>query len=62
MSYSTNEKVWYKKNKEWNPERAEFIMQKGHNTPIINREKANSILAHEYQIRLQGKYEDENEE
>ena len=39
MSYSTNEKVWYKKNKESNPERAEFIMQKGHNTAIINREK-----------------------
>ena len=38
MSYSTNEKVWYKKNKESNPERAEFIMQTGHNTAIINRE------------------------
>ena len=37
MSYSTNEKVWYKKNKESNPETAEFVMQKGHNTVIINR-------------------------
>ena len=46
MSYSTNEKGWYKKNKESNPERAEFIMQKGNNTAIINREKGNSILAH----------------
>ena len=46
MSYSTKEKVWYKKNKGSNPERAEFIMQKGHNTDIINREKGNSILAH----------------
>ena len=27
-------KVWYKKNKESNPERAEFIMQKGYNTAI----------------------------
>ena len=40
MSYSTNEKVWYKKNKESIAERAEFIMQKGHNTAIIiNRGK-----------------------
>ena len=38
MLYSTNEKVWYKKNKESNPERAEFIMQKGYNTAIINKE------------------------
>ena len=28
MSYSTNEKVWYKKNKESNPERAEFYHAK----------------------------------
>ena len=47
MSYSTNEKVWYKKNKESNPERAELIIQKSHNTAIINREKGNRILAHE---------------
>ena len=55
MSYSTNEKMWYKKNKESNPERAEFIMQKGHHTAIINREKGNSILAHADQIRPQGR-------
>ena len=36
MSYSTNEKNWYKKKKESNPERVEFIMQKGHNTAIMN--------------------------
>ena len=59
MMYSTNEKVWYKKNKESNPE---FIMQKGHNTAIINREKGNSILAHADQIRPQSKYEEKNEE
>ena len=41
MSYSTNERVWYKKNKESNRERAAFIMQKGHKTAIINREKRN---------------------
>ena len=44
MSYSTNKKVWYKKNKEPNSKRAGFIMQKGHNTAMINREKGNSIL------------------
>ena len=62
MLYSTKEKVWYKKNKESNPERAEFIMQKGHNTAIINKEKGNSILAHADQIRPQGEYEEQNEE
>ena len=47
MWYSTNEKVWYKKNQESNPERAEFIMQKGYTTAIINREKGNSIYVAE---------------
>ena len=62
MSYSTNEKVWYKKNKEWNPEKVDFIMQKGHNTAIIDWEKGNSVLAHADQIRPQGEYEGQNEE
>ena len=62
MSYSTNEKMWYKKNKGSNPERVEFIMQKGHNATIINREKGDSVLAHADQIRPQGEYEEQNEE
>ena len=62
MSYSSNEKVWYKKNKESNPEKAEFIIQKGHNTALINREKGNSVLAHTNQIRTQNEYEEQNEE
>ena len=62
MLYSTKEKVLYKKNKESNPERVEFIMQKSHNTAIINREKGNHILAHVDQIRSQSEYEDQNEE
>ena len=37
-------------------------MQKGHHTAIINRKKGNSILAHAHQIRLQGEYEEQNEE
>ena len=41
--YFTNEKVWYKKNKESNPERAEFIMQKSHNTAIIDIEKRGKV-------------------
>ena len=57
MSYSINEKVWYKKSKESNSERAEFIMQKGHNTAIINRGKENNILTHADQIKPQGEYE-----
>ena len=61
MSYSTNKKVWYKKNKESNPDRAEFIVQKGHNTAIINREKGNGALSHVNQIRPQGEYEEEND-
>ena len=62
MSYSTNKKVWYKKNKESNPERAEFIMQKGYNTVMKNRERRNSILTHADQLRPQGEYEEQNEE
>ena len=58
ISYSINEKVWYKKNKESNLERTEFIMQKVHNTAIMNREKGNSILVHADQIRPQGEYEE----
>ena len=62
ISYSTNDKVWYKKNKESNPQKAEFIMQKGHYTAIINREKGNCISTHADQIRPQCKYEKQNEE
>ena len=62
MSHSTNEKMWYKKNKKLDAGWAEFIMQKGHNTAIINREKGNSIFAHIVQIRPQGEYEERNEE
>ena len=62
ISYSINETMWYKNNKESNPKRAEFIMQKWHNTSITNRVKRNSILAFADQIRPQGEYEDQNEE
>ena len=50
------------KKKESNPERVEFIIQKGHNTAIINTEKGNCILAHADQIKPQGEYEEQNEE
>ena len=62
MLYFTNEKMWLKKYKESNSERAEFIRPKGHNTAIINREMGNCILAHVNQIRPQGKYEEQNQE
>ena len=62
MSYSTKKKCNTKKKKKSNPERVEFIMQKGHNTTIINREKRNCILDHADKIRSQGEYEEQNEE
>ena len=58
MSYSTNNKEWYKRNKESNQERAEYIMQKDHHTVMINREKRNSILAHADEIRPRSEYEE----
>ena len=54
--------MWYKKNKESDLERAEFIMQKGNNTAIINKEKGINILAHADQIRPQRIYEEQNDE
>ena len=48
--------------KESNPEREQFIMQKGQNTAMINREKVNSVLAHADQIRPNGEYEEQNDE
>ena len=54
--------MWYTKNQKSNPERAEFIMQKGRNTAIIKREKGNSVFAHTDQIRPQGEYKEQNDE
>ena len=51
-----------KKNKESNPEIAECIMQKRHNTAIINRKKRNSVLAYTDQIRLKDEYEEQKDE
>ena len=56
MSFSTNEKVWYKKHKDADPEKAYFIMQKGNNTAIITA-KDRSVLAHADQIR--NRYEED---
>lgn len=30
-----NEKMWYKNNRETSPEKANFILKKGHNAAII---------------------------
>ena len=56
--WSTNNVVFHKwkkmsnkKNKESNPDRTEFIMQKGYNASIINREKGDSVFAHADQTR-----------
>ena len=37
MSFATEEKVWYKRNKEAEPERAKFILQKGQNTAVLEK-------------------------
>lgn len=55
MSYSINEKIWYQKNREFEPERSNFIMQKGYNTALIV-EKGNNVLAHVHQIRSRQDY------
>ena len=34
ISFATEEKVWYKRNKEAEQERVKFILQKGQNTAV----------------------------
>ena len=40
MSFATGEKVWYKRNKEAEPERAKFILQKGQNTAGLEKKSS----------------------
>ena len=37
ISFATEEKVWYKRNKEAEPERAKFILRKGQNTAVLKK-------------------------
>ena len=37
MSFATEEKVWYKRNKKAEPERAKFILQKGQNMAVLEK-------------------------
>ena len=62
LLYSTNECVVKKTTKNQIQKGAEFIMQKGHNTAIINSEKENRISANTDQIRFQCEYEQQNKE
>ena len=62
MSFATNEKMWYKRNKDSRPEIVRFLMQKGQNTAIVDKENGNSVLAHADQIRPWGEFEDQDEE
>ena len=39
MSFSTNQRMWYKKNKDASTEKAYFIMQKGNNTALVATEQ-----------------------
>ena len=57
MSFATEEKVWYKRNKEAEPERAKFILQKGQNT-AIQVKKGQPILVHTDQFRARFEPED----
>ena len=50
MTFTTNEKMGYKKSKEADPEEANFIMQKGNNTAMIHMGNRN-VLAHASQVR-----------
>ena len=50
MSFAKEEKVWYIKNKEAEPERSKFIQQKGQNMAVLEK-KGQSILPHADQFR-----------
>ena len=43
MSFATKGKVWYKINKEAEPGRAKFILQKGKNTTVLEKQRATNI-------------------
>ena len=43
MSFATEEKVWYERNKEAGLERAKFILQKGQNTAVLEKKRATNI-------------------
>ena len=45
MTFVTEEKVWCKRNKEAEPDRAKFILQKGHNTAVLGKKRATSIIS-----------------
>ena len=59
ISFALEEKVWYKRNKEAEPERAKFILQKGQNMAVLEK-KGQAILAHADQFRA--RFEPENVE
>ena len=40
MSFATGEKVWYKRNKEAELERAKFILQKWQNTAVLKKKSS----------------------
>ena len=50
MSFTIEEKVWYKRNKQADPERAKFILQKELNMVVLDK-KGQPILTHVDQFR-----------
>ena len=62
MSFATEEKVWYKRNKEAEPEREQSSFYKKDRTQLYYRKKGRHILAHANQFRARFKpAEEENE-
>ena len=52
MSFATEEKVWYKRNKEVEPEKAKFIQEIGQNTAVLEK-KGQPILADQFRTRFE---------
>ena len=60
MSFATEEKFWYKRNKEAEPERSKAILQKEQNTAVLEK-KGQPILTHTDQFTARFKPEDVGE-
>ena len=57
MSFSTKENIWYRKDIESNPENTKFLLQKGHNTAILEK-KRQYVMAQADMFRFRMKTKD----
>ena len=53
MSFANEEKVLYKRNKEAEPERTKFILQKEQNTTVLEKIAANIVHADQFVARFE---------